>query len=289
MGFQLVSLSRLKQPFPDKDTLPKSMLTIFWVGIFVALFLFLIRPFSIEGEWADLAVASAGFGAVTVVFGWIFEFSTRYIFRLKMDGSSWTLGKWILTSIILIVWIALGNYLFVNWLMDWRAMGYFSFLRMIGYTSLIGIFPVTLSGIIIQLKAAQKNEEVATDISEHLHTDRDPEKVKTIVLEAENGQQLNLKVSDVLYVEAMQNYIMVWYVQNSEPQKMVLRTTLTATEEQLKNTDVIRCHRSYLVNVDKIETVTGNAQGLKLKLLNVSGVEVPVSRSFIPAIRELLN
>ncbi len=282
-------LDKLNQPFPDKDSLPKSMLTIFWVGIFVALFLFLIRPFSIEGEWADLAVASAGFGAVTVVFGWIFEFSTRYVFRLKMDGPSWTLGKWILTSIILIVWIALGNYLFVNWLMDWRAMGYFSFLRMIGYTSLIGIFPVALSGIIIQLKAAQKNEEVATDISEHLHTDRDPEKVKTIVLEAENGQQLNLKVSDVLYVEAMQNYIMVWYVQNSEPQKMVLRTTLTATEDQFKNTDVIRCHRSYLVNVDKIETVTGNAQGLKLKLLNVSGVEVPVSRSFIPAIRELLN
>ena len=161
-------LQRLNQPFPDKDSLQKSMLTIFWVGVFVGLFLFLLRPFGIEGEWADIAIASVGFGGVTVVFGWIFELSTRFIFKLKTYGPSWTLGKWILTSILLVVWIALGNYLFVNWLSDWRALGYFNFIRMIGYTSLIGIFPVVLLGIVIQLRETQKNEESASDISENL-------------------------------------------------------------------------------------------------------------------------
>jgi hypothetical protein len=281
-------LNRLNQPFPDKDILPKSMLTIFWVGIFVALFLFLIRPFSIEGEWVDLAMASAGFGAVTVVFGWIFEFSTRYVFRLKMDGPSWTLGKWILTSIILIVWIGLGNYLFVNWLMDWRAMGYFSFLRMIGYTSLIGIFPVALSGVLIQLRETQKNEESASDISENLKSSLEVGQTM-VTLEPENGVELRVNASDIRYVEAMQNYVTVWFVQNGKVEKEVLRTTLTAIEKQLENTDVIRCHRSYLVNVDCIETVSGNAQGLKLKLESITDFEVPVSRSFIPQVRALLD
>lgn len=264
------------------------MLTIFWVGIFVALFLFLIRPFSIEGEWVDLAMASAGFGAVTVVFGWIFEFSTRYVFRLKMDGPSWTLGKWILTSIILIVWIGLGNYLFVNWLMDWRAMGYFSFLRMIGYTSLIGIFPVALSGVLIQLRETQKNEESASDISENLKSSLEVGQTM-VTLEPENGVELRVNASDIRYVEAMQNYVTVWFVQNGKVEKEVLRTTLTAIEKQLENTDVIRCHRSYLVNVDCIETVSGNAQGLKLKLESITDFEVPVSRSFIPQVRALLD
>ena len=281
-------LEKLNQPFPDKDSLNKSMLTIFWVGVFVSLFLFLIRPFSIEGEWADLAIASAGFGAVTVVFGWIFEFTTRYVFRLKMDGPRWTLGKWIMSSIVLIVWIALGNYLFVNWLMDWRAMGYFSFLRMIGYTSLIGIFPVALSGILIQLRETQKNEESASDISENLKSSVEANHL-VVTLEPENGAELRIDASNLRFVEAMQNYVTVWFVQNGELQKEVLRTTLTATEKQLENTDVIRCHRSYLVNVDSIETVSGNAQGLKLKLTNVTDNEVPVSRSFIPAVRALLD
>ena len=265
------------------------MVTIFWVGIFVSLFLFLIRPFSIEGEWADLAIASAGFGAVTVVFGWIFEFSTRYIFRLRMDGPSWTLGKWMLTSVLLIVWIAFGNYLFVNWLMDWHAMGYFSFLRMVGYTSLIGIFPVVLSGILIQLRETQKNEKSASDISEHLRAVREGSKDRVVVLESENGQQLELQISDILYVEAMQNYVTVWYLNNGDLVKEIIRSTLTATERQFRSTPIIRCHRSYLVNVDRIEQVGGNAQGLRLQLVGASDLEVPVSRSFIPKVRAVLG
>ena len=254
----------------------------------MALFLFLIRPFSIEGEWADLAIASAGFGAVTVVFGWVFELSTRYIFRIKTDGPSWTLGKWILTSIILVVWIALGNYLFVNWLSDWRALGYFNFIRMIGYTSLIGIFPVALSGILIQLRETQKNEESATDISENLRPTIDANHT-IVVLEPESGSELKLDASSVRYVEAMQNYVTVWFVNDGELVKEILRSTLSATEKQFQNSDVVRCHRSYLVNVDTIETVSGNAQGLRLTIRDVSGIEIPVSRSFIPKIKEFLN
>ncbi|MCF8277796.1 MAG: LytTR family transcriptional regulator [Flavobacteriales bacterium] len=280
---------KLKQPFPDKAELKQSLITIFWVGVFVGLFLFLIRPFSIEGPWADLAWASAGFGAVTVVFGWMFELATRFIFKIETHGPSWTLGKWMFTSIILVVWIALGNFLFVNFLSGWNAMGYFSFVRMIGYTSLIGIFPVALSGVLIQLRATQKNEESALDISEHLHSDKEVENQQTIVLEAENGQQLGLKTMDVCYIEAMQNYVTVWFLKDGKLSKEMLRATIASVEEKFAGTDVIRCHRSYLVNVDRIETVYGNAQGLKLKLRDVGVVEVPVSRSYIPKVRELLD
>ncbi len=282
-------LNKLKQPFPDKDSFGRSLLTIFWVGVFVGLFLFLIRPFNIEGPWADLIWASVGFGAVTVVFGWAFEVATRFIFKIETYGPNWTLGKWILMSIVLVVWIALGNYLFVNFLSGWRAVGYFHFIRMIGYTSLIGIFPVALSGVVIQLRAANKNEQEATDITEHLHSETKEPKEENLVLDVENGQGLTVNVADVRYVEVMQNYVTVWFFKEGNLQKEVLRTTLGSIEEQFQETDVIRCHRSYLVNVDSIEKVSGNAQGLRLQLSDVADVEVPVSRSFIPKIRELLD
>lgn len=281
-------LNKFNQPFPDKADLKQSLLTIFYVGVFVGLFLFLIRPFSIEGPWIDLAWASAGFAAVTIVFGWISEISTRYVFRLKMDGPTWTLGKWILSSVVLIVWIALGKYLFVNWLMDWRAMGYFSFLRMVGYTSLIGIFPVALSGVLIQLRETQKNEKSASDISQHLRGSVDSNRT-LITLESENGSELKLDASKVRFVEAMQNYLTVWFMVDGKLKKEVLRSTLIAAEKQFEHSAVVRCHRSYLVNVDAIEKVSGNAQGLKLKLQDVSDMEIPVSRSFIPTIKELLG
>jgi DNA-binding LytR/AlgR family response regulator len=194
-----------------------------------------------------------------------------------------------LMCIVLVVWIALGNFLFVNFLSGWKAMGYFSFVRMIGYTTLIGIFPVALSGVVIQLRATQKNEESASDISEHLHPEKDSVSQQTVVLEAENGQQLGLKTMDVCYIEAMQNYVTVWFLKDGKLAKEMLRATIASVEEKFAGTDVIRCHRSFLVNVDCIEKVSGNAQGLRLQLKGLSEMEVPVSRSFIPKIRELLD
>lgn len=280
---------KLQQPFPDKDTLLKSMVTIFWVGVFVALFLLLIRPFNIEGPWADLTLASIGFGLVTVVFGWIFELAMHYVFKVKTYGPTWTLGKWILTSIILVVWIALGNYLFVNVLSGWKAVGYFNFVRMIGYTSLIGVFPVALSGLVIQLRAEKENESTAKDITEHLHPKQGESKENVVKLNLENGQEVAFVPSNIRYVEAMQNYVIVWQLVDGQLTKETIRTTVSNLEQQFEGTDIVRCHRSYLVNSDAVEDVGGNAQGLKLKLNLVEGVEVPVSRSFIPEMKRILN
>lgn len=275
---------KLGQPFPDKPELIKSLVTIFWVGVFVALFLFLIQPFGIVGNWGELALYSIRFGAVTVVFGWTFEFAIRYVFRLKMEGEDWTLGKWMILSVLLLIWIAVGNYLMVNWLSGWRAMGYFNLIRMIGYTAMIGIFPVALSGILIQLRAAQKNETSAKELSKHFHPHRSENKTN-LLLETQNGQQLKVDASSIRFVEAMQNYVTVWYLKDGKVQKEMLRSTIAAIETQLQATSVLRCHRSYLVNSDSIEKVSGNAQGLRLELRDVNGVEVPVSRSYIPKLR----
>jgi hypothetical protein len=281
-------LNKFNQPFPDKSDLKKSLLTILYVGVGIGVFLFLLRPFGIDGTWANLSLACAGFGGVTVVFGWFFELGTRFVFNIETDGPSWTLGKWVLMSIALIVWIAIGNYLFVNWLYGWSALGYFNLIRMIGYTAVIGVFPVVLSGIVVQLKAAQRNEQSAEDIEGHL---KPAEKISVneLVLRTENGQNLSLKPANISYVEAMQNYVTVWFLRDNVLTKETLRTTISNMEEQLQSTAVVRCHRSFLINVNAIEHVSGNAQGLRLQLVMVSGVEVPVSRSYIPKLRALLD
>ncbi|MFT4545643.1 MAG: hypothetical protein ACI9UR_000802 [Bacteroidia bacterium] len=281
-------LNKLSQPFPDKAGFKQSLLTIGYVGVFVALFLFFIRPFGIEGSWADLATASAGFGAVTVVFGWIFEAVTRYVLKIETQGPQWTLGKWMVLSIVLVVWIALGNYLFINWLSGWNALGYFNFIRIIGYTSLIGIFPVALSGLLVQMRAENENEKDAQSLDDKLHVPHSSE-AKQIKITDSAGKELLLNSEDIRYAEAMQNYVTVWFVEKGNLQKEVLRATVSSLEEQLADCPVIRCHRSYLVNVDAVEKVSGNAQGLRLKLSGITQDEVPVSRSYISKIRASLD
>lgn len=281
-------LNKLNQPFPDKADFKQSLLNIFWVGIFIFVFLFLIRPFGIDGSWANLTTASLGFGAVTVVFGWIFEFVSRFVLKIETHGPKWTLGKWMFYSIILVVWIALGNYLFINFLSGWNAVGHFNFIRMIGYTSLIGIFPVALSGLIVQMRAEKENEKDAQSIDNKLQSPHSSG-AKQIRITDSSGKELLLNSDNIRYAEAMQNYVTVWFLENDNLRKEVLRATVSSIEDQLADCSVVRCHRSYLVNIDAVEKVSGNAQGLRLKLSGIVQDEVPVSRSYISKIRESLD
>ena len=98
-----------------------------------------------------------------------------------------------------------------------------------------------------------------------------------------------MRSENIRYAEAMQNYVTVWFLDNDSLQKEVLRATVSSIEEQLSDCAVIRCHRSYLVNVDAVEKVTGNAQGLRLKLSGITQEEVPVSRSYINKIRAFID
>jgi len=65
--------------------------------------------------------------------------------------------------------------------------------------------------------------------------------------------------------------------------KLLKRMTLKEFEEQFKffYPYVFKVHRSYLVNLQTIESISGNAQGYVLRLKNFSEATIPVSRSKI--------
>ena len=71
--------------------------------------------------------------------------------------------------------------------------------------------------------------------------------------------------------------------------KFVKRLTLKDLESALKPfPEIIRTHRSYLVNLNQIMGVVGNAQGYKLKLRDYDGT-VPVSRNMIGNFNNVMN
>ena len=280
-------LQSLKEPFPDRKDPGKNFLSLLGVGLFVSLFLFLIRPFGIREFEGALLPICLGFGGVTVLFGWVFDLMSHYVFRIRTDGPGWTLGKWIIHSTLLVLWVAVGNYLYMNALMGWNWLNAIFLFQMLGNTLLVGIFPVAFFGLMIQLQAVKANQKRADQIQTQLHS---PSKTEIrISLTISGSKELEVNASDLRYIEAMQNYVTVYFVIDGELQKEVVRSTIANMESQLQDSPMVRCHRSFLVNLDVIEAVSGNAQGLRLRLPQVNDQEVPVSRSYLPKIKELLN
>lgn len=66
-----------------------------------------------------------------------------------------------------------------------------------------------------------------------------------------NGRLVNLNFDDILYVEALSDYVTFC----TKEKKFIVHSTMKDLETKLPNTKFIRVHRSFIVNIDKIELI----------------------------------
>ncbi|MBP7864623.1 MAG: LytTR family transcriptional regulator [Acidobacteria bacterium] len=109
---------------------------------------------------------------------------------------------------------------------------------------------------------------------------------EVITLVVEDGRKrLRFRSSELVGLSADENYVEVRLQREKEPVVLV-RSTLAGLEAQLAayHPRLFRCHRAHLVNTARIRGVTGNAQGLRLRLEG-RDEPVPVSRRYVEEFR----
>ena len=77
------------------------------------------------------------------------------------------------------------------------------------------------------------------------------ETVSNDVFVRTSNKLIKLKKEHILYVEALKDYVIV-HLKN---QKYTLHTTMKDIESKLGNKDFIRIHRSFIVQMDKVESI----------------------------------
>lgn len=91
----------------------------------------------------------------------------------------------------------------------------------------------------------------------------------------------NLDIHQLLFVKADGNYIELTKSNGNQITTEVKRISLTQFETQITDyPNFFRCHRTYLVNMYKVEKVSGNSQGYLLSF-NETNIKIPVSRKQI--------
>ena len=73
--------------------------------------------------------------------------------------------------------------------------------------------------------------------------------------------------SDILFVEAMENYVGIYLT----GKKLITHSTLKALQEKLPVQDFLQPHKSYLINLNHINSIEGN-------MLHIGEYQVPISK-----------
>jgi DNA-binding LytR/AlgR family response regulator len=270
-----------------------------------------LKPFGINGfNNSKALIIAVQYAAVTILFSLLCNVVIPYLFPKLFEETNWTVLKEIIFLTVLILIVALGNILFTM-VMSNSTVSVQLIVNMLKYTFVIGIIPIVLSVLTKQQQLLKKyskeaseikvaaiekdNDKVATiqetnTISKTVFNEQIPQQTssqKLIQLSGTNQQEiLSLYPAEFLFAQASDNYTAIHYTKNGVAKKVLYRTTIKNVETQtVAIEEIFRCHKSYLVNLNTVTQITGNAQGYKLHLGNYN-IEIPVSRNLNTTIKQ---
>jgi hypothetical protein len=245
-----------------------------------------LAPFNFDDMTAESRLWQA-FVSSLIVSGSIVGVvkGVKYVFPEWVRPTQWTIGKEILLFLSVLFLIAVLHFFTFVAVHDLEA-NIALFQQMVARTLAISIFPIV--GLVLfeqyshrtkQFKRVMKlNKEIRT-----FHVERTqslaPESQKVWFANEQGKAICQLEAGQIQYIKAEGNYIEIHYLDAAHTlKKQLIRNTLSAAETLLDPYDFWRVHRSYIVNLQEVETVRGNARDLEL-LLRITGISIPVSRS----------
>ena len=146
-------------------------------------------------------------------------------------------------------------------------------------TTLLLITPYTLA---IVYRSLKEKEEQLRLLQENRDAAPSNAASKSLISfhDGHGGLLLSVARENFLYIEASDNYVSLWYLKNELPRKAMLRLTMNRVMEQLQGTNIVRCHRSFMVNLEKIRMVRRDKDGLYLEMGIASVKDIPVSKTY---------
>jgi Ni2+-binding GTPase involved in maturation of urease and hydrogenase len=110
-----------------------------------------------------------------------------------------------------------------------------------------------------------------------------------IILEGTTNEHVSLDISDLLYIEAVGNYVKVTQLHDGKVKTNMLRATMKQMEDALQAYPmIVRCHRAFMVNLSQVEQISSNSRAMQL-VMHHNHDAIPVSRSNVSRLKELLG
>lgn len=168
------------------------------------------------------------------------------------------------------------------WLMDKRTMVYVDLLpKMFLITCSILVFPYVIVALISELK--DRDSRIAKNmvtIEKYASGQIGREDSTLPFMDEKKALKLAVTANSVLYVEAADNYVNICYMNMDKIVRYPLRNSMRAIEQICESNNIVRCHRSYYVNLRKVRAIQKGPDGLFAELEYQGAPHIPVSVTY---------
>ena len=184
--------------------------------------------------------------------------------------------KYLLLGFSEVFVITLMLFLYVHFEQSIESSNY-SFYKLLQETIIVMIMPILLLVFSYENYLIRERLKIITKINKR----EDVEKERIVTVKSDNiKESLKININDFIYAESSDNYTSIFYKNGDKVSKVLFRLTLKKLENQFESFDLtIRCHKSFLVNINQIKQISGTSQNYRIILFGVD-IQIPVSRNF---------
>ena len=238
----------------------------------VFFILLLFQPFGISAISHNKLGILLGYMVVTGLFLCIPVYLLPFLFPDFYEDERWTVGKHLLNNLFIFFFIAVGLWLYSDWIFGWG-------LR----------WDIFCSFLASHLQEAMEMNQYLQKAESIPNCNRMENGKEYIVFSGGTKESFELIASDLLYVEAEGNYVKIVYRKNEKCTQKMLRATMKQVEEVSRPFSyIVKSHRAFLVNLCAVSKVSGNSQGYRLFLYDCED-SIPVSRAYSKEVKMLIE
>jgi hypothetical protein len=269
----------LKEQIPAYLTLKRNIVRlILLTAAFALVFINIYAPFGVESWFNVTRWQLFAYSSLIILTGVLVVVISRvwmYYYAKKHCISYWLYFAWIFAEVAsMALFYSLFELLFLK---DSRFLP--DLLKIsLQNTALVLLLPYSVLWLYFSWE--EKNERLA-EIAQSGQPQADNSKNMFTFLDEKGVLRFSLKLENLLYLEASDNYVNIYYLNKEKISRFLLRNTLKRLEETFKGSEIIRCHRSYMVNCEKVKIIRKDKDGLKLELDVPSANDLPVSKTYI--------
>lgn len=103
----------------------------------------------------------------------------------------------------------------------------------------------------------------------------------------EKGEiRLSINIENVLYAESADNYVIIKYINNDKLVDFFLRTNLKKLSDDMRDTPIQRCHRSFMINLLHVTSLKKDQTEFMIQFDTTSIKDITVSKTYQEAIMD---
>ena len=261
--------------------------TVTFTAFFSLLFMLVSIPFS-HNVWFELGASEAFlFTAAFFVIGlFVIILSKRLMYATRSEDMTylqyvlWNVSEVLVICLLYTLFSMKGDSLGIIEIED--ATFAHIFLNAFLYCFVSLIIPYIIAGMYFAI--IDKNNTIRLMNYANVVSDEPilPKDEKKITLFDNSGVlKMQLSLSSLYYIESDDNYIIVWYTDSKgEMKRYMLRCRLKTVEESFMGSSLIRCHRKYIVNMDKVKVLRKEKDGYELEIDNDVIPPIAITRTY---------